>query len=93
MPRATKDVQKALLKKGFTLEKKRDHAYYFVYIGNKKTRINTKISHGSHKDISDSLLKLMMKEMKLQKKEFDEYMNCTLTKDEYLTFLKENKYI
>lgn len=71
MPKATKDVEKALSKKG------RDHNYYYVYKNGKKTKINTKVSHGSHKDISDGLLNQMMKQIKLLKKEFNEYMNCT----------------
>lgn len=93
MPRATKNVERALTKKGFTLEKKRDHNYYFLYLNGKKTIINTKVSHGSHKDISDGLLNKMMKQMKLPKKEFDEYMNCTFSKEEYLNYLKVNGYI
>ena len=93
MPRATKDVERALTKKGFTLEKKRDHNYYFLYLNGKKTIINTKVSHGSHKDISDGLLNKMMKQMKLPKKEFDEYMNCTFSKEEYLNYLEVNGYI
>lgn len=93
MPRLKKDVEKALQKKGFTLETKRDHNYYFLYIDNKKTPVNTKVSHGSNKDISDSLLSLMRREMHLPKKEFDEYMNCTFSKEEYINHLKENEYI
>ncbi|MGN1298228.1 MAG: type II toxin-antitoxin system HicA family toxin [Clostridia bacterium] len=93
MPRATKDVERALSSKGFTLEKKRDHNYYFIYKDGKKTKINTKVSHGTHKDISDGLLNQMMKQMKLPKKEFNEYMNCTFSKEEYLNFLEGHGYI
>ncbi len=93
MPRATGKVERALLKKGFTLEKNRDHHYYFIYKNGKKTRINTKVSHGSHKDISDGLLNQMRMQMKLPKKEFEEYMNCTFSKEQYLEFLENHNYI
>lgn len=93
MPRATKDVESALLRKGFTLEKNRDHNYYFIYKDGKKTRINTKVSHGSHKDIDNGLLNKMMKQMKLPKKEFDEYMNCTFSKEQYLNYLEIHGYL
>jgi len=93
MPRAKKDVEKALSKKGFTLEKKRDHNYYFVHKNGKKTIINTKVSHGSNKDIDDGLLNQMRKQMKLPEKEFEEYMNCTYSKDHYLEFLEAHGYI
>lgn len=87
MPRATKDVERILSKKGFTKEKGRDHNYYFLYINGKKTRINTKTSRGSHKDISDGLLGKIRREIKLPAKEFEAYLNCTFSKDDYLNFL------
>lgn len=93
MPRNTKDVEKALLKKGFTLKKEKDHNYYFLYFNGVKTRINTKVSHGSHKDIDDGLLGKMRRQMKLPKKEFDEYMNCTFSKEDYLNYLIKNNEI
>lgn len=93
MPRATKDVERALSSKGFTLEKKSDHNYYFIYKNGKKTIVNTKVSHGSHKDIDNGLLNKMMKQIKLPKKLFDDYMDCTFSKEQYLKYLEENKYI
>lgn len=93
MSRATRDVERALQNKGFTLLKGRDHNYYYLYLDGKKTRINTKVSHGSHKDISDGLLIQMRKQMKLPKKEFNQYMDCTFSKEQYINFLKNNGYI
>lgn len=59
MPRATNDVKKILLKKGFRedFRKSRDHHYYSLHINGIKQSVTTKISRGSHKDISDSLFK------------------------------------
>lgn len=93
MPRSKADVERALQRKGFTLEKKRDHNYYFLYVNGKKTTINTKVSHGSHKDIDDGLLNKMMRQMRLPKKEFNEYMNCTFSEDDYMEYLIRENYI
>ena len=93
VPRSKKEVESTLSKKGFTLVNNKDHNYYFLYHNGKKTTINTKVSHGSHKDISDGLLNQMMKQIRLPKKEFNEYMNCTFSKEQYLNFLEEHNQI
>jgi len=90
MPRRTKDVAKALENKGFTLAKGKDHNYYFLYLNGVKTSVNTKISHGSHKDIDDGLLGKMRRQMRLPVKEFNEYMNCTFSKENYINYLIKN---
>lgn len=92
MPRATNDVKKVLLKKGFRedFRKSRDHHYYSLHINGIKQSVTTKISRGSHKDISDSLLSEMRKQVKLPKKQFNEYLNCTFSEEEYVNYLQEN---
>lgn len=92
MPRAARDLKRVLLKKGFT-ECPGDHEYFFVYRNGLKTTVNTKISRGSHKDISDGLLKTMMKQIHLNRNDFDRYFDCTMTKEEYINYLVENKFI
>lgn len=92
MPRAKKDVKKVLLKKGFTLTSG-DHEYFFVYRNGQKTAINTKISRGSQKDIPDGLLKMMMKQIRLEKNDFERYLNCTMSGDEYIQYLLDHQYI
>jgi hypothetical protein len=44
----------ALLSKGFVLEN-RDHKYFFLHVGSKKTRVFTFISH-NERDADDWLL-------------------------------------
>ena len=88
MPRKKADVSRILRKKGFILDDTRDHDYYYLYNSDgTKTTINTKISHGSDNDIHDGLLGAMRRQIHLEKKQFNEYMDCTLSKDEYLTYL------
>ena len=90
MPRPTAKVSKVLLNKGFTLDEKRDHnCFYLLNTDGTKSVVWTKISHGSKKDIHDGLLGQMMREMRLKKPQFNEYMDCTLTKEMYLEILKK----
>lgn len=93
MPRATKDVERILVQKRFILEKGRDHNYYFIYKNGKKTRINTKVSHGSHKDIDNGLLSKMQKQMHLSKKQFNDYFDCHMSGDEYIEYLESQNLI
>ncbi len=92
MSRDKKYVKRILLKKGFTLTSG-DHEYFFVYRNGQKTAINTKISRGSQKDISDGLLKTMMRQIRLEKNDFERYLNCTMSGDEYIQYLLDHKYI
>ena len=87
VPRKKRDVVRALKKKGFTEVKDKDNNYYFLYINGKKTIVNTKISHGSHSDISDGLLGEMRRQMCLPVREFNDYMNCTFSKEDYINYL------
>lgn len=92
MPRSKKDVKKVLLKKGYSLFDG-DHEYFFVVRNGKKTAVNTKISRGSQKDIHDGLLNAMMQQMRLGKKDFNRYFDCTMSKEEYIQYLLDNKII
>ena len=93
MPRATKDVRRVLLKKGFSLEPGGDHEYFYVYRDGKKTAVNTKISRGSKKDIPDGLLKTMMRQIRLERNDFERYFNCTMSGEEYIKYLIDHNYI
>lgn len=87
MPRPAKKVSKALITKGFRESAGRDHHFYFLYINGKKTIIKTKISRGSHKDISDQILNKMQKQLHLPYREFNAYLDCTFSEQDYKSFL------
>lgn len=67
MPKAAKDVAAGLERKGFQL-RDNDHSFYHLYVDGKKTMIFTKISHGE-KEIHDSLLGAMARQVKLNRKQ------------------------
>lgn len=84
----TRDIKAALLKKGF-IESGGDHHYFVLYCDGKKTAIRTKISR-SEDDIGDPLVLLMSKQMKLSKKQFETYVECSLSLEQYLTLLRQS---
>ena len=83
MPKNKKVVEAALSGKGFR-EPGGDHNYY-VYCtqSGKKTSVKTKTSHGSSKDIDDSLLGMMARQCHLTSGEFKLLIECSFTREMY----------
>jgi hypothetical protein len=84
-------VRGALKKKRFKEEPK-DHNFYFLYINGKRTSINTHTSH-NQQDINDHLINCMKKQLKLDKKDFENLINCPLSFEKYVQILKDNNEI
>ena len=91
MPKDARDVSASLLRKGFQ-ERKGDHKFYHLFVGDKKTTIFTKISNGV-KEIPDNNLSQMAKQVKLCNRDFRKLVDCPLTQEAYLEILRENKHI
>ena len=94
MPRDRRDVEKALLSKGFQ-GKGTDHTY-FVYVSpdGKKSIAKTKTSRSSHmKVIPDSLLGQMARQCKLNPVQFRSLVDCPLGRDDYEAILRNGGYI
>jgi hypothetical protein len=83
-------IKSALLKKGFELDtgKGRDHdTYFYVYAG-KRQPVWTKFSRGSgYKTIGHSLLSQIRKQIKLTAKQFGQFVECPLTREDYAKVL------
>lgn len=94
MIKKRKDVEKALKKKGFVEKLDGHHKYYILYENGNRTNINTHTSHGStHKDINVTIYVKMAKQMKLTKSELDQFVKCTLSKDNYVKLLKNKNLL
>jgi len=85
------DISKALKKKGFK-ERTGDHFFYILHINGKKTQIRTKISH-DRKEYGISLLKLIWKQLKLNKKGLQNLIDCPMSYEDYVAHLEENGYL
>ena len=90
-PRKAKDIQSALLKKGFR-EDNRDHHFYFLWVGNKKSSVRTKISHGIE-EYGIELLKRVSEQLHLTNKELNDLLDCPLTLEGYVRLLRQRKIV
>lgn len=83
----TKNIQKALKKKGFNEIKERDHIYFFVYHNGKKSAIFTKLSH-SIDEYGDELLTLVQHQLCLPKKsDLKRLLDCPMKEEEYINMM------
>lgn len=91
MQRERRDVAASLRRKGFREATHGDHVRYWLFVGDKRQAIYTKISHGtSHRTIQENLLKLMAYQLKLTKAECLELVDCQMDGDAYLRRLRAN---
>jgi hypothetical protein len=88
----TNTAEKSLLNKGFKREKRKKHKFFYFYYNGLKSGIYTMISHGSgYKDISGRLLNDMKRQLKLETNhEAVDFLDCTMSEDEYIEILLEN---
>ncbi|MEI7449586.1 MAG: hypothetical protein WCJ75_08165 [Desulfomonile sp.] len=90
-----KMAEKSLKAKGFRRDPSHDHVYFFHVFDGKETGIKTYFSHSAnYKDIGPDNLTSMMKQLKLKTiKEARELLECTMSGDDYNSFLKNLGYL
>lgn len=91
MPKPAKDVAASLKKKGF-VPSNSDHIKYYLHVGGRRTVIRTKVSHGE-KEISDNLLSLMARQLKLTRKQLMDLVDCPLSFSDYVKHLQAGNHI
>ncbi|MCC7147225.1 MAG: hypothetical protein IT443_12335 [Phycisphaeraceae bacterium] len=91
MPRDARTMMSAFENKGFTRRDGKD-VYFHLYVGGKKTRIYTKISHGE-KEVHDGLLGTMARQLGLTKKQMGELVDCPLSQEAYVKILQDGGHI
>ena len=86
-PFPAREVDAALLRKGF-VKRQGDHAYYHFKYRGCDVGVSTKISHGE-KEIGPGLIKRMRAQMRLETNaDFGRFVDCPLTFGEYVELLK-----
>jgi predicted RNA binding protein YcfA (HicA-like mRNA interferase family) len=82
MPFKRNDVEAALVRKGF--QKSSGDHNFFIYrtLDGKITTVRTKTSHG-HREIGDNLIAVMARQCSLTVGDFNDLVNCTLSRGEY----------
>lgn len=86
-------LAKALAKKGFTCQNQKRHDQYYFYCDGKKTSIRVSISRGSGYEYNSQLLSLVMKEMHLDRSQFNDFIQCPLTLERYTEILIKKELI
>ncbi len=84
-----RDIEKALLAKGFKVEQTH-HEYFWFYYNGKRTHIKTRISHGK-KEYGPNLISAIKKQLKLQsKQQIEDLLNCPMSEEDYIELLRSN---
>jgi hypothetical protein len=69
-------------------DRRRDHVFYFFQVDGRVV-MRTKISHGA-REIADSLVGMMARQLKLSGSEFRAYVDCSKSADEFERHLRES---
>ena len=92
MPKKTREIIGGLEKKGFD-RKEGDHIYLHYYNKQgKKTRVFTKVSH-SKEEYGKTLLALIARQLRLNKQQLYDLIECPISRNEYEQILKGKKII
>jgi len=84
----SKTVGDALEKKGFRRTNSADRMYH-LYVDGRRTSVRTKLSHGPDKTLGDALVAQMRKQTRLDRSEFDEFVRCPMSHEDYVALLRE----
>lgn len=87
----TRAIEASLSKKGFRVANTH-HKMYVYYANGGKTGIKTFISHGN-KEYGEVLLSKMRTQLKLSREQFDDLVNCPLSKEELYKFYSDKGLI
>ncbi len=89
MVRKKGQIVASLTRKGFKTSAN-DDLFLRLFVGEKKTAIGTKVSHGPDSmDIGSPLISAMSKQTGLSKSEFLSLVDCPLDKDRYVDLLRK----
>ena len=86
------EIDSALTTKGFDkINKKKDHYYYYLKVDGMDVGIYTKISRGSKaREIGEPLISIMAKQLRINKRQFINLVDCTVDYGAYLDILRSN---
>ena len=92
MPHKIRDVVKSLLKKGFVETEGSRHRKFTFKVGEDKSPVFTVISHGDT-ELRDTLTGIVARQLHLNSRQFDELVQCPLSRDEYTSLLRQKGVI
>lgn len=88
------EVENRLTSKGFH-KSNNDHRKFIYFLSSgEKTSVWTKTSHGSsHNKLSEDILRKIAKQCHLNRTDFENFLNCPLSREDYEIMLLEQGYI
>jgi hypothetical protein len=86
MPLSARKVDRALVHKAGFIRQDRRHRVYLLEVAG-RTVAQTLMSHGA-REIDDSLIALMARQIGLTSQQFKDLVNCPLTRQAYLHLLQ-----
>ena len=92
----TREVKKALEKKGFKKEPGKRHTKYILYVNGRKKRVMTILSRGrDKKELGEELIRRIMKQLHFNndKDKFQAFIECPMSGNDYIHYLKQKKVI
>ncbi len=90
MPLKSRIIKAGLENKGFIMDNQGHHIYFRMFVDGKDIGAWTYISHG-HSDIGDDLLSMMAKQLKLNKSQLIDLIECPMSKEEFLEVWDNNQ--
>lgn len=93
MPRKARQVESALLTKGFRRADSKHRKFRYHKSNGAETGIRTLLSHGGNREIGDSLLATMARQCRLTRREFERLIDCPLSQEQYEDLLKARGHI
>lgn len=86
-------VRRALQRKGFRQSDSRHRWYEYEQLNGEPSGINTLMSHGADRDIGDHLLGQMARQVHLNRRQFDQLIDCGLSQDDYEDLMRRGGFI
>jgi len=84
--RSTKDIERALLRKGFRVRDSH-HRQFMLYDGDQPLPVFTYLSHG-RKEYGNRLLAMVATQLHLSKMELLEFIDCRMSGEGYMALLR-----
>lgn len=88
------ELQAALDKKGFVLDRMTTDKIYFLHHEGKKTAVYTKVSHGRGEELRFPILKMIQRQLCFDTQgQLQQFIDCPLSYNDYINLLKSKGVI
>lgn len=91
---SARDFERALLQKGFQLERRTTDKLFYLYHDGKRTKVHTKVSEGKGITLGKPLLGAIKRQMYFDSPaQLSQFIDCTIDGPAYIEHLKAKQVI